>query len=83
MDFMHDKKASTAMLTVRSELLESLGRNVDFGISVENPKDILVRYLDMPAPPQTESLQASTWILEACYRLIKEKCHGCYLLCHQ
>ncbi|MEL7657028.1 MAG: alkaline phosphatase family protein, partial [Bacillota bacterium] len=58
MDYMHKKGASTALLTVRSEVLERFGRNVDFGISVENPKDILVRYLDMPAPPAVESLQA-------------------------
>lgn len=72
MDFMHEKGASTALLTVKSEILESLGRNVDFGISVENAKDILVRYLDMPAPPPVDSLQAAVWILEACYRLIKK-----------
>ena len=72
MDFMHKKGASTALLTVRSGVLEKLGRNVDFGISVENPKDILIRFLDMPAPPPVESLQAATWILEACYRLIRK-----------
>ncbi|MBP6492139.1 MAG: alkaline phosphatase family protein, partial [Clostridia bacterium] len=73
MDFMHKNGSSTALLTVRGEVLDRLGRNVDFGISVENSKDILVRYLDMPAPPAVESLQAATWILEACYRLIKKK----------
>ncbi|HVI41396.1 MAG TPA: alkaline phosphatase family protein [Anaerovoracaceae bacterium] len=72
MDFMHQKGVSTALLTVRSEVLENLGRSVDFGISVENSKDILVRYLDMPAPPPVESLQAATWVLEACYRLLKK-----------
>ena len=72
MDFMRKKGASTALLTVRSEVLNLFGRNVDFGISVENPKDILVRYLDMPEPPPVESLQAATWILDACYRLIKK-----------
>ena len=72
MDFMHKRGASTALLSVRSEVLENFGRNVDFGISVEKPKDILVRYLDMPAPPQVESLQAATWILDACYRLIRK-----------
>jgi phosphonoacetate hydrolase len=72
MDFMHKKGASTALLTVRSGVLEKLGRNVDFGISVENPKDILVRFFDMPAPPPVESLQAATWILDACYRLIRK-----------
>ncbi len=72
MDIMHKKGASTALLTVRSELLEGMGRNVDFGISVENPKDILVRYLDMPEVPAVDSLQASIWIMEACYRLIKK-----------
>lgn len=72
MDFMHKKGASTALLSVRSEVLENLGRNIDFGISVEKPKEILVRYLDMPAPPSVESLQAATWILDACYRLIKK-----------
>lgn len=72
MDFMRKKGASTALLSVRSEVLENLGRNIDFGISVEKPKEILVRYLDMPAPPSVESLQAATWILDACYRLIKK-----------
>lgn len=72
MDFMRKKGSSTALLTVRSEVLNLFGRNVDFGISVESPKDILVRYLDMPAPPPVESLQAATWILDACYRLIKK-----------
>jgi len=72
MDFMHKKGASTALLTVRSGVLEKLGRNVDFGISVEKPKDILIHYLDMPAPPPVESLQAAVWILEACYRLIRK-----------
>lgn len=69
---MHQRGASTALLTVRGSVLENLGRTVDFGISVENPKDILVRYLDMPAAPNTDSLSASTWILDACYRLIKK-----------
>ncbi len=72
MDFMRKKGASTALLTVRSEVLENLGRNVDFGISAENPKDILIRYLDMPEPPPVDSLFAATWILDACYRLIKK-----------
>lgn len=72
MDYMHKRGASTAMLTVRSDVLEYLGRNVDFGISAENPKDILVRYLDMPEPPPTDSLQAAMWIMDACCRLIKK-----------
>lgn len=72
MDFMRKKGASTALLTVRSEVLETLGRNVDFGISAEKPKDILLRFLDMPEPPPAESLQAATWILEACYKLVKK-----------
>jgi phosphonoacetate hydrolase len=72
MDYMHKKGASTAILSVRSEVLENLGRNVDFGISVEKPKDILIRYLDMPEPPPVESLQAATWILDACFRLIRK-----------
>jgi len=72
MDFKRKHGESTALLTVRNEVLERLGRNVDFGISVENPKDILVHYLDMPSPPPVESLQAATWILEACYRLLKK-----------
>lgn len=72
MDFMRKKGATTALLTVRSEVAENLGRNVDFGICAENPKDILVRFLDMPEPPPAESLKAATWILEACYRLIKK-----------
>lgn len=72
MDFMRKRGGSTAMLTVRSEVLENLGRNIDFGISAEKPKDILVRYLDLPSPPPVESLQAATWILEACYRLIRK-----------
>jgi phosphonoacetate hydrolase len=72
MDFMRKKGASTALLTVRNGVMENLGRNVDFGISAENPKDILIRYLDMPPPPSVDSLQAATWILEACYRLIKK-----------
>lgn len=72
MDFMHGKGASTALLTVRSEVLERLGSNVDYGISVEKPKDILIGYLDMSAPPPVESMQAAAWILEACYRLIRK-----------
>ncbi|MDD3169930.1 MAG: alkaline phosphatase family protein [Eubacteriales bacterium] len=72
MDFMRKNGASTALLTVRNELLENLGRNIDFGISAEKPKEILVRYLDMQMPPPVESLQAATWILEACYRLIRK-----------
>lgn len=72
MDFMRRKGASTALLTVRNEVLETLGRSVDFGISAEKPKDILIRYLDMPEPPPVESLQAATWILDACYRLVKK-----------
>ena len=72
MDFLRRRGASTALLTVRSEILERMGRNVDYGISLENSKDILVRYLDMPVPPPVESMQASLWILEACYRLIKK-----------
>ena len=72
MDFMHKKGASTALLTVRNEVLENLGRNVDFGISAEKPKDILIRYLDMPEPPPVENLQAAVWILDACYRLIQK-----------
>lgn len=71
-DFMRNKGASTALLSARSEVGESLGRNVDFGICLENPKDILVRFLDMQAPPQPGSLEAATWILEACYKLIKK-----------
>ncbi len=72
MDFMHKKGASTALLTVRSEVLENLGRHVDFGISVEKPKDIFVRYLDMPEPPPADSLQAAAWILDACCRLLRK-----------
>ncbi len=72
MDFMHKKGASTAMLTVRGEALQNLGRNVDFGISVEKPKDILVRYLDLPEPPPVDSLQAASWILDACCRLLRK-----------
>jgi len=72
MDFKRKKGASTALLTVRNEVLENLGRNVDFGISAEKPKDILVRYLDLPEPPPVDSLPAALWILEACYRLIKK-----------
>jgi phosphonoacetate hydrolase len=72
LDFMRKKGASTALLSVRSNVLEHLGRNVDFGISVEKPKDIFVRFLDMPAPPSVESLHAATWILDACYRLVKK-----------
>jgi Uncharacterized proteins of the AP superfamily len=71
-DFMHKQGASTALLSVRSWISDNLGHNVDFGINVEKPMDILVRYLDMPPPPPVESLQASAWILEACYRLIKK-----------
>lgn len=72
MDFMRGKGASTALLTVRNEVLETLGRSVDFGVSAEAPKDILLRFLDMPEPPPVESLQAATWILEVCYRLVKK-----------
>lgn len=72
MDFMHKKGASTALLSVRNEVLENLGRNIDFGISVEKPKEILLRYLEMPAAPPVDSLHAATWILDACYRLIKK-----------
>lgn len=72
LDFLHKKGASTALLSVRSIVLEHLGHNVDFGISVEKPKDIFVRFLDMPTPPPAESLNASTWILDACYRLVKK-----------
>ncbi len=72
MDFMRKKGAATALLSVRSEVLENLGRNIDFGITVEKPQEILLRYLDMPAPPPVESLQAATWILDACYRLLKK-----------
>jgi phosphonoacetate hydrolase len=71
-DFMRGRGASTALLSARSEVGELLGRNVDFGICLERPKDILVRFLDMQAPPPAESLEASIWILEACYRLIKK-----------
>lgn len=71
-DFMRKRGASTALLSARSEVGERLGRNVDFGICLENPKDILVRFLDMQAPPRADSLEAATWILEACYRLIKK-----------
>ena len=72
LDCMHKRGASTALLAVRGSVLEYLGKNVDFGISVENPKDILVRFLDLPAPPQAESLYAATWMLDACYRLLKK-----------
>lgn len=72
MDFMRKKGASTAVLTVKSEVLENLGTKVDFGISAENPKDIFVRFLDLPEPPSVDSPSAATWILDACYRLIKK-----------
>jgi phosphonoacetate hydrolase len=72
LDFLHKKGASTALLSVRSSVLEHLGHNVDFGISVEKPRDIFVRFLDLPAPPSVESLHAATWILDACYRLVKK-----------
>jgi phosphonoacetate hydrolase len=72
LDFLHKKGASTALLSVRSSVLEYLGHNVDFGISVEKPKDIFVRFLDLPAPPAVESMHAATWILDACYRLVKK-----------
>ena len=72
LDFLHKKGASTALLSVRSSVLEYLGHNVDLGISVEKPKDIFVRFLDLPAPPAVESLYAATWILDACYRLVKK-----------
>lgn len=72
MDFMRKKGASTAVLTVKSEVLENLGTNVDFGISVEKPKDIFVRFLDLPEPPSVDSPSAAIWILDACYRLIKK-----------
>ena len=71
-DFMRKRGASTALLSARSEVGELLGRNVDFGICLEKPKDILVRFLDMQAPPPPNSLEAATWILEACYKLIKK-----------
>jgi phosphonoacetate hydrolase len=72
LDFLHKQGASTALLSVRSSVLEYLGHNVDFGICVEKPKDIFVRFLDLPAPPAVESLHAATWILDACYRLVKK-----------
>ncbi len=72
LDFLHKKGASTALLSVRSSVLEHLGHNVDLGISVEKPKDIFIRFLDLPAPPSVESLHAATWILDACYRLVKK-----------
>lgn len=76
MDFMRKKGASTAVLTVKSEVLENLGTKVDFGISAEKPKDIFVRFLDLPEPPSVDSPSAATWILDACYRLIKKNSIG-------
>lgn len=76
LDFMHKKGASTAMLSVDKWIPENLGRSVDFNICAENPQEILVRYLDMPAPPSTESMEAATWILDACRRLIKKNSIG-------
>jgi len=72
-DHLHDKGCCTAMLSVKSDVLENHGRNVDFNMCVEDPKDILVRFLEMPAPPPVNSLNAAAWILEACYQLLKRK----------
>ena len=71
-DYLYKKGASTAFLAVKENVLEVFGRNVKFGLSVEKPNEILVRYLDMSTPPSTGSLEANSWIMEACYRIIKK-----------
>jgi phosphonoacetate hydrolase len=72
LNLMHQKGATTALLTVKGKVLEVFGKGVDFCISVQNPDDILVRCLDLPLPPPVGSLEANGWILEACYRLLKK-----------
>lgn len=72
LDLFHRRGASTALLTVKGKILEVFGSGVDFGISVQNPNEILVRYLDMDRPPGVATLEANKWILKACYNLIKK-----------
>ncbi len=72
MDVKHNLGASTALLSVSNQVLERFGRHVDFGVSVEKPKDILLNFLGISEPPAKESLLASLWILDACYRLLKK-----------
>ena len=72
LEIMHNQGASTALLTVKGKILEVFGKGVDFRISVQNPSEVLVRYLDMPSPPPVGSLEANGWIMEACYRLLKK-----------
>lgn len=71
-DYMYKKGATTAFLSVKGNVLEVFGRSVKFGISVQKPNEILVRYLDMSNPPEVASLEASIWIMEACYRILKK-----------
>ncbi|MBR0598985.1 alkaline phosphatase family protein [Clostridiales bacterium BAD-6] len=72
LNIMHQKGASTALLTVKGKVLEVFGKGVDFRISMQDPNDIFARYLEMPPPPPVGSLEANGWILEACYKLLKK-----------
>lgn len=72
LDIFHKRGYSTALLTVKGKVLDTFGSNVDFGISVQNPNEIFVRYLDMDMPPAVGSLEANEWILKACYKLLKK-----------
>jgi len=71
-DYIRKQGGTTAFLSVKADVLDVFGRGVSFGICVERTNEILNRYLDMPNPPSIGSLDANTWILEACYRIIKK-----------
>lgn len=72
MDLYKKNGKSTALLTVKGKVLQVFGSGVKFGISVQKPNEILIRYLDMEMPPEVGTLEANIWILEACHNLIKK-----------
>ncbi|MEG1584691.1 MAG: ectonucleotide pyrophosphatase/phosphodiesterase, partial [Anaerovorax sp.] len=72
MDLYKKNGKSTALLTVKGKVLEVFGSGVKFGISVQKPNEILIRYLDMDMPPKVGTLEANLWILEACHNLLRK-----------
>ncbi|SMB93722.1 phosphonoacetate hydrolase [Thermanaeromonas toyohensis ToBE] len=61
-----------AILTVKGKVVDIFGRGISLKLSVEKPDPSFFNWLGLKSPPPVASIEASIWLLEACYRLLKQ-----------